>query len=114
MVSCEHCEALARRAPPDESARPLIYLVWPLKGVPTVVSVHASNSWIILAVPSLAKLNATKMFLFLFVQNIGADMGPSPFNPPVFTSNFCDWTSQTSKHVPSHNSTASFFEFVKK
>ncbi|KIK43479.1 hypothetical protein CY34DRAFT_711041 [Suillus luteus UH-Slu-Lm8-n1] len=28
----------------------------------------------------------------------------------MLTSNFCNWTSQTSRHEPTHDLTASFFE----
>jgi hypothetical protein len=40
-------EALARRAPSDESATPEMPLMCPWKGAPTGSRVEASNSWIL-------------------------------------------------------------------
>jgi hypothetical protein len=70
MVSS--CEVLAMRAPSNESARSVMTLVCPLKGAPTVSSVAASNSQIVVRGPSVIELNTAKM-VSLFVQNTGAN-----------------------------------------
>lgn len=42
-------EALARGASSNVFVRPVKSLVYPLKGVPTVSSINASNSWVMMA-----------------------------------------------------------------
>ena len=63
------CEALARIAQSNESAKPVI--VWACsKGAPTASSVDASNSQIVLcSSKSSPKLNAAMMLLSFAVQN---------------------------------------------
>jgi hypothetical protein len=60
-------EELTRRTRSDESARPPISSVCPLKGASTVSSVDVSNSYIVAS--ALVRLNAATMDLCFVVQS---------------------------------------------